>query len=573
MGSDSAGPSRAEIDAALARILTSRPFAAAPRQQALLRHIVGETLEKRGDRLKEFSIAVDVFGRAATFDPRSDSIVRVQASRLRNQLAEYYSGEGAVETVRVEVPAGGYQARFVRLDPVAAVAPASSGASKTVDLSTRAQEAWRRVLTTGWILPAAAGAGVLAVALAIFGMFNGSQGRDPAVTLPSGPTVFVAQYELIDGPDFARILRNGLQYELINSLSRFPELSVLGIDTVYGAPGGGPGRNLYGADFILQGSVQATARDVLVTSQLLETVNNTVVWSRTDRAQASDASEMLDVQAQIAGDVAGQLSQPYGVIQERLKEDLSASRAVSMEDYLCVLEAYDYSRAKTQQKHAEVRDCLEQVTQHSPNYSPAWAKLSWMYGDEERYGFNRRLEGDAPFVRAQAAAERAVAADSNSAMGHQYLAIAQFKLLDDDAFRRSIEMALRLNPNNSEILADAAQMLALLDGSERARELAEKAIAMNPGHPPWYYGPLVHYHLLNGNRKEALDAARKGAPDGSPMAGFMLAAALRLNDDDIMADQALETIYATFPDVRARSQEIVQSQRLPPKIVQLIFGK
>lgn len=586
--SDSSGTSRAEALISLESVLASRSFSAAPRQQALLRHIVGETLDGRGDRLKEYSIAVDVFGRASSFDPRTDSIVRVQASRLRTQLAEYYAGEGAAETLRIEVPAGGYQATFLRTPPAASPAPDSrSGAAgggpaaaspapdgaRPMGLRPAAAGAWRNLLMTGWLLPAAAAAGAIMAALLIFAMFTVAPRRDPAVTLPSGPAVFVAQYELIDGPEFARILRDGLQYELINSLSRFPELSVLGIDTVYGATSEGARRNLYGADFILQGSVQATDSDVRVNSQLLETTNNTVVWSRTDLAKVSDASEIIDAQSRIAGDVAGQLSQPYGVIQERLSEDMSASRAVSMEDYLCVLKAYEYSRAKTPEKHSDVRDCLEKVTQNSPGYSPAWSKLSWIYGDEERYGFNRRTDDIAPFVRAKAAAERAVMANSNSAMAHQYLAIAQFNLREDDDFRQSIETALRLNPNNSEILADAAQMLALLDGSERARELGEKAIAMNPGHPPWYYAPLAYYHLLKGNKAEALEQARNGAPDGSPIAGFTLAAALRLNGDNVMADQALETIFAIYPEARARQQEIVTSQRLPTKIIELAFGK
>ena len=106
-GIDSGVPGRAEIDATLERILASRILAASPRQQALLRHIIIETLEGRGDRLKEFSLAVDVFGRSSAFDPRVDSIVRVQASRLRSQLTDYYAKEGAAETVRVEIPAGG----------------------------------------------------------------------------------------------------------------------------------------------------------------------------------------------------------------------------------------------------------------------------------------------------------------------------------------------------------------------------------------------------------------------------------------------------------------------------------
>lgn len=574
---DSSAPSRAGIEAGLARILASRPFAAAPRQQALLRHIVNETLEDRGDRLKEYAIAVDVFGRASSFDPRTDSIVRVQASRLRSQLTDYYKHEGADDPIRIEVPSGGYQAAFTRApkappETAANETPAPSPAPEAKPLARSwLQGIVHKVTNAHWLLPALAGAGTLAIALLLYGMFFDRPKRDAAVTLPSGPTIFVARYELIDGPTFAEVLRNGLQYELIDSLSRFPELSVLGIDTVYGASGA-PGANRHGADFILRGTVQASANDVRVLSQLLDTSNNTIAWSRTDTVKLTDASGILDVQSEIAGAVAGQLGQPYGVIQERLKEDVSESRAVSLDDYLCVLDAYEYSRAKTAEKHAEVRDCLEQVTRHSPNYSPAWAKLSWIYGDEQRNAFNRRPNDVDPFIRARAAAERAVAANPNSAMAHQYLAIAQFNLHDDQAFRKSIETALQLNPNNSEILADAAQMLALVDPSDRARELAEKAIATNPGHPPWYYHPLVVYHVMHGDKAEALAAARKGASDGSPMAGYMLAAALRLNGNDIMADQALEALYATYPDIRGRQDEILNSQRVPPKILKLIFG-
>jgi len=111
-GIDAGAAGRAEIEAAIERILASRLLSSSPRQQALLRHITTETLEGRGDRLKEFSLAVDVFGRPPSFDPRVDSIVRVQASRLRALLAEYYAKDGASETLRVEIPAGGYVATF-----------------------------------------------------------------------------------------------------------------------------------------------------------------------------------------------------------------------------------------------------------------------------------------------------------------------------------------------------------------------------------------------------------------------------------------------------------------------------
>ena len=586
-GIDSGAVGRAEIEAAHERFLASRHLASSPRQQALLRHITTETLEGRGDRLKEFSLAVDVFGRPPTFDPRVDSIVRVQASRLRALLAEYYTKDGASETVRVEIPAGGYVATFSRATPQARP-PVQNSPAKDHTLgeppmrkASDASPAAGKPLTgfaagKPWLFPVRRGLASLALLLLIVavGTLGGRRTADDDVRAvrAEGPTIFVTQYQLIDGPEFAAILRNGLQYELIDTLSRFPELSVLGIDTVYGSSPNAARKKTYGADFILTGSVQASANEVKVMSQLVQATDNTVVWSRVDTAQIKDASGILDVQSRIAGDVAGQLGQPYGVIQERLKEDLSESRAVSLDDYLCVLRGYDYSRAKTREKHAEVRACLEEVVKHSPGYSPAWAKLSWMYGDEVRFGFNPLIADPPPFARAREAAEKALAANSSSAMAHQYMALALLALNDDRNARLEIEEALRLNPNNSEILADAAQILIQLGDLDRARALAEKSITINPGHPPWYHGPLAIYHIVKGNKAEALRAAEEGAKDGSPVAGYLLAAALRLNGDNAKADQALQSLYAMHPEARDNRDELLKRLRLPGTVVKLIFG-
>lgn len=588
-GVDSSALGRAEIEATLERILASRILAASPRQQALLSHITSETLEGRGDRLKEFSLAVDVFGRSSTFDPRVDSIVRVQASRLRSQLAEYYANHGAAETVRVEIPAGSYIATFSRVTPEAK--PASVRQKPPRDDTTGEPPMEKAVPEPAktrnplasfaadkpWLLPALLGVASLALVLLIpaVATLGGQRTADSDVRAarPSGPTIFVTQYQLIDGPEFAKTLRNGLQYELIDTLSRFPELAVLGIDTVYGSTPDTARKNPHGADFILTGSVQASATEVKVTSQLVRQTDNKVVWSHVDMAPMKDASGILDVQSTIAGAVAGQLGQPYGVIQERLKEDVSESRAVSLDDYLCVLRAYDYSRVKTREQHAAVRACLEQVVLHSPSYSPAWAKLSWMYGDEVRFGYNPRPDDRPPFERAREAADRAVVANGSSAMAHQYLALALLALHDDRGARLEIAEALRLNPNNSEILADAAQILSELGDLERARVMAEKAIAINPGHPAWYHAPLAIYHIMKGNKAEALRAAQDAAMDGSPRAGYLLAAALRINGDTAKANQALESLYATHPEARDNRDELVQRLRLPDKMVKLIFGE
>ena len=66
----------------------------------------------RGEQLKEFVIGVEVFGKGPSFDPRNDPIVRVQARRLRAQLARYYHEEGQADETLIELPKGGYTPVF-----------------------------------------------------------------------------------------------------------------------------------------------------------------------------------------------------------------------------------------------------------------------------------------------------------------------------------------------------------------------------------------------------------------------------------------------------------------------------
>lgn len=78
----------------------------------LLRYLGNHALFHPGTPLKEYQIATELFGRQADFDPQLDSMVRVQAGRLRSKLAEYYSSEGAEDVIGVELPKGSYVLTF-----------------------------------------------------------------------------------------------------------------------------------------------------------------------------------------------------------------------------------------------------------------------------------------------------------------------------------------------------------------------------------------------------------------------------------------------------------------------------
>lgn len=111
-------PDAATVALALAAIEASAAFAPSRRHRELLRHLVERALAGDLAALKESLIGVEVFDRpAASFDPKTDSIVRVEARRLRARLAAYYAGEGREARVRLELPVGSYVPQAVFVDP------------------------------------------------------------------------------------------------------------------------------------------------------------------------------------------------------------------------------------------------------------------------------------------------------------------------------------------------------------------------------------------------------------------------------------------------------------------------
>lgn len=113
-------PSESEVRSALGPILAAEQFAKSPRLQRFLSYVVEKALAGQAHEIKEYNVGVEVYGRDPSFDPRTDTIVRVEARRLRQQLAAYYASEGKDERVRVEIPRGGYAPRFVVRESVPA---------------------------------------------------------------------------------------------------------------------------------------------------------------------------------------------------------------------------------------------------------------------------------------------------------------------------------------------------------------------------------------------------------------------------------------------------------------------
>jgi len=107
--------SEAEVRAELERILASSNFLASARNRRFLRYVVEEALLGRGRRIKAYSIPTNVFGRPDNFNAIQDSIVRIEAARLRRAIERFYLLDVNRPGDHIAIPKGTYIPEFARV--------------------------------------------------------------------------------------------------------------------------------------------------------------------------------------------------------------------------------------------------------------------------------------------------------------------------------------------------------------------------------------------------------------------------------------------------------------------------
>lgn len=135
----------------LAAVLRSREFVRAPRLAQLLEYLCEKLFAGETAQIKEYSVGVEFFGRPAAFDQESDSIVRVEANRLRKRLAEYYAGEGADHRLQIAIPLGQYVPEF-KARPEAPAAPVTESAKPPEETGGGRRWIWPAVVAAGLLL-------------------------------------------------------------------------------------------------------------------------------------------------------------------------------------------------------------------------------------------------------------------------------------------------------------------------------------------------------------------------------------------------------------------------------------
>lgn len=112
-GNPAAPSPNGEERAELASVLASDAFRRSPKLSRLLSYICEKRLRGEADQVTEYSIALDVLGRPADFDPQVDSVVRVDFHHLRKRLRTFYENGGKAHSVHIQVPHGRYSPDFV----------------------------------------------------------------------------------------------------------------------------------------------------------------------------------------------------------------------------------------------------------------------------------------------------------------------------------------------------------------------------------------------------------------------------------------------------------------------------
>ena len=158
-----------------------------------------------------------------------------------------------------------------------------------------------------------------------------------------------------------------------------------------------------------------------------------------------------------------------------------------------------------------------------PDYATAWAMLSVLYLDEDRFGFNPRAGSGTSIQRSLDAARRAIRLDPENVRALQALMMALYFARQPAEALEVGERAVALNPNDTELLGEFGTRLVQAGAWQRGAELLEQALARNPGHSGYYSGTLALYAYLQRDYNRAESLIRQAALEKFPLYHFVAA--------------------------------------------------
>jgi serine/threonine-protein kinase len=471
----------------LAVTLSSGAFAHVDRLKRFLRYVVEETIAGRSDNLKEYSIGVEVFDREASFDPRTDPIVRVQARRLRARLSRYYDDEGRHEEMRIELPKGSYAPVFHRRG-----APALKHTVATALAS-------RNTVTV----------------------------RPFADRSPNGDMAYFCE---------------GISEEIINALAKLQQVRV--VAQARGAEAGASQ-----AATIISGSVRKSGDELRITVQFIDAANGSYLWSETfDRPMGDAFAVQEDIARAVLDKIKTDLIGSDGARRTRRPASVSAYNLYLQGRYHCsqrtdaglrkALEFFERAISEDAQYAAAYSGLADaySLLSHYGVLPPAevWTKAAsnaaWaVLLDEDLAEAHTSLAHvkatqDWDWHGAEHEYQRAISLDPRSATAHHWYAVTCLVQLGrlDDALDEML-LAQTLDPVSTIISRDTARVLFYRREFEAALEQCDRTIERDPyfNGTYWILG-LVQEQL--GDLDEAVAAFQRGiqlVPDSRMLRGAL----------------------------------------------------
>jgi len=411
-GEKSACATAAELRVALERVLASRGFAS-KRRGELLRYLVERTLAGAADSLTEYSIALDVFRKPESFDPRKESTIRAEMSRVRKALAEYYEKGGADDTWRFEFPAGGYAPAFVRVNR----------AEPRPDLH-RASSRWRQ-----WGRIAAA---VLVCASGLaFWRFERAQ--------PGVRSVIVLPFVNLTGDSGNDYLADGFTDDLTDALARVASFRVVARTSAFEFKGKATdireiGRRVE-VEAAVEGSLRTMEGRLLVTVQVNRTTDGSHIFSRVFESGPREESR---IEQDMVPPVLAALRPGYS---------FSGIRTPGPEAFDLVLRARALRGYGLPDRFDRAVGLLNQAIENDPQYGGAYAELASAYAGAATNGF---VDPAGAAAEVDAAANRAIQLDPISALAYASEGYVHAMVLGDwKRGEKELRDALRLMPEDA----------------------------------------------------------------------------------------------------------------------------
>ena len=562
-------PSAEQVKAELARVLGSSVFAQAGRSTEFLRFVVEETLAGRGDRLKGYTIAIEVFGKPPEFDAQTDPLVRVEAGRLRRRLIEYYHGEGRDNAVRIALPKNGYAPAFTSMAaaPTPAAAPSAS----------KVRRAKRR-----WLLNGAVLGGIVATAAVLLAWLTWYHGAPPAPAVNAeptaarahagpvsalGPRLLVLPLENLSGDASLDAVAAGTTEEIIRALVAFNifatasttghALELADLTTL---------RKQFDAGYVLTGSVRAANGELRFALRLVDTEVGTQLWTRAfdERIERGDAIALED---RIGLTTAQILSSPFGPVYVHEIARAAGQPTRDLDPYQCLLRFYEYTRFFDPMGHADSLRCLQPAVKAEPRFAPAWSALGVLYLHEHLYGYAPQPDRAPALDRALEAERTSLDIDGSGRVAAVTLAGIRLAGGDRRAFDAAVERCLTMKPVHPAVSLLLGYLLIESGDWQRGAPMLDEALPLTTNVPGWAYVGYAFRYLETHDYAQALEwSLRSDAPKWFVTSMTVTASAALAGRMDI-AQREKARLLELYPDFESTGRARMAKWNLDPTLL------